>query len=109
MLIAVRRLALLIVLCVSVDFANPMLPGSVRFNADETIEGLRADRVRAGVPTTQAAPPRPQGDHREALARSRVPARPAPLTDGRRRRFRPPGQERGAPPEPSSPPLSADH
>lgn len=35
-----RRLGWVILLCVSVDFSNPMLPGSVRFDPSESIEAV---------------------------------------------------------------------
>lgn len=37
---AVQRLGFVILLCVLVDFSNPMLPGSVRLDPSESIEGI---------------------------------------------------------------------
>jgi len=38
--VTMQRLGWVILLCVSVDFSNPMLPGSVRFDASESIEAV---------------------------------------------------------------------
>jgi hypothetical protein len=37
-----RRLAPLFLLCLSIDFTNPMLPGSVRFDPGESVEAAQA-------------------------------------------------------------------
>lgn len=37
-----RRLAPLFLLCLSIDFTNPMLPGSVRFDPSESVEATHA-------------------------------------------------------------------
>jgi hypothetical protein len=37
-----RRLGWVILLCVSVDFSNPLLPGSVRFDPSESVEAVHA-------------------------------------------------------------------
>jgi hypothetical protein len=37
-----RRLAPLFLLCLAIDFTNPMLPGSVRFDPSESVEATHA-------------------------------------------------------------------
>jgi len=45
------RLVWVILLCVSVDFSNPMLPGSVRFDPSESIEAVHGGTAAPiGVP-----------------------------------------------------------
>jgi hypothetical protein len=65
-----RRLTLLLTLYVSLDLANPWMPGAFRFNPDESVEG-----VRAQDPTT-----RPQfgpvATHRPLRADSETGSRP---------------------------------
>ncbi|HEV8676996.1 MAG TPA: hypothetical protein VGX21_23410 [Methylomirabilota bacterium] len=39
---AVRRLVPVLLLCVAIDFADPMLPGSVRFDPSESVEAAQA-------------------------------------------------------------------
>ena len=41
------RLALLIAFYVSLDVANPMMPGALVFGAQESVEARQADRFRA--------------------------------------------------------------
>jgi hypothetical protein len=103
----VRRLAYLIVLCVSVDFANPMLPGSVRFNADESIEGIHDGRSAAGGPAVRAPAilPRDRQGGPPLPARARL----APVPDRRRRRGRGPGRDARPPHAPALPAPSDDH
>jgi hypothetical protein len=40
------KLALLLVVYVSLDFANPMMPGAVTFDTNDSVEGRKADRGR---------------------------------------------------------------
>ncbi len=46
---------LLILLYVTLDFANPMMPGAVMFNPDDTIEGVYVERVRPQSPAVAVA------------------------------------------------------
>ena len=48
-----RRLTLGFLLCLSIDVANPLLPGSQRFDAAESIDGVRTPR--AGGPLGRPA------------------------------------------------------
>jgi hypothetical protein len=53
-----RRVPLLVLLYVTLDFANPLMPGAVRFEAG-TVESVQADRVTrlsAAVMPAPAAP-----------------------------------------------------
>jgi hypothetical protein len=63
---AVPRFAWAILLCVAVDFSNPMLPGTVRLNPSESIEAVHGG---GGPPGTsgQALGRRPS--HRAAAQR----------------------------------------
>jgi hypothetical protein len=49
------QLTLLLLLCVGLDVSNPLLPGSQRFNPDECIEVVHAERPRVGGPTDRLA------------------------------------------------------
>jgi hypothetical protein len=54
-----RRLTLGFLLCLSIDVANPLLPGSQRFDAAESIDGVRTPRPRgaaAAMPTPTLPP-----------------------------------------------------
>jgi hypothetical protein len=73
----VGRLAWLILLWVVVDFSNPMLPGSVRFDPSESIEA-----VHGGTAISIAAP---------SLG---VARQPAPLTLPHRLWIKPSGSAR---------------
>jgi hypothetical protein len=43
----VPRLAWLILIYVTLDFANPLMPGAVNFDAEDSVDGVHAERVRA--------------------------------------------------------------
>lgn len=64
------RLSLLIVLLVGVDFACPLLPGAVAFEAEQSVDASR----RLSVPTDQAVATshRAIGAERVNLAESRM-------------------------------------
>ncbi len=97
-----RRLAFLFLLCVSVDFANPMLPGSQRFDLDESVEAVHADRFRAsGHVTAMAAPAQAV---RFEPTRAPQLARPGALARVERPRWADPvPRPRREPPAPASP------
>lgn len=80
------RLVWVILLCVSVDFSNPMLPGSVRFDPSESIEA-----VHGGTAAPISAPSlllARQPDRRELPQRLWiVQSGPTPLANFGRRRF----------------------
>lgn len=40
------RLVLLVALYVALDFANPLMPGAVCFDAGDTVDGVRGQRPR---------------------------------------------------------------
>jgi hypothetical protein len=80
------RLGWVILLCVSVDFSNPMLPGSVRFDPSESIEAVHGGTV---APNTG-----PQSMWRTPTPPPRIPAaalddavRIPPRVNVERRRF----------------------
>ena len=71
------RLALLLILYVSLDFANPMMPGAVSFDPDDSVEAVRPDRSRADGDAAPEAPgPAPERPEPGLLVR--LAARPAP-------------------------------
>lgn len=80
------RLGWVILLCVSVDFANPMLPGSVRFDPSESIDAVHSG---TGVPTGAPSPLLARHPDRRALPQRLwiVPAGPTPLPNFGRPRF----------------------
>jgi hypothetical protein len=53
----VWTLTLALLMCLSVDFSNPLLPGVVRLDESESIPALRAARVRPEEPTALATRP----------------------------------------------------
>jgi hypothetical protein len=78
----VNGFTVLLLLCVALDVSNPLLPGSQRFNPDECIEGVRAERPRVGSPVDRAVS-RP-GDQPPA-PRDRGPVAQAAAPDTSRR------------------------
>jgi hypothetical protein len=64
---AMRQLGWVLLLCVWVDFSNPMLPGAVRFDPSESIEAVHsgtATSLSTSVPLLARQPGRgelPQG------------------------------------------------
>lgn len=44
---SVRSLTLLLLLYVSLDFSNPLMPGAVSFDPGESTEGVHLQRLRA--------------------------------------------------------------
>jgi hypothetical protein len=61
-----RRLTLGFLLCLSIDVANPLLPGSQRFDAAESIDGVRAPRPRGAAAAMPAQAPPPEAGHEPA-------------------------------------------
>jgi hypothetical protein len=92
-----RRLALLLLLYVSLDFANPLMPGAVTFDPSGSVDGLRAPRVRVAAPAAVPAPPRLE------LADAERPVFRAPRPVGERRHLGP-----RARPRVSAQPADAD-
>jgi hypothetical protein len=72
-----RRLAPLLILYVSLDFANPMMPGAVSFDPDDSVEAIRPDRSRVDGDAAPA-PPGPAAERLEPSRLVRLAARPAP-------------------------------
>jgi hypothetical protein len=71
---------LLLVLYVCLDFANPLMPGAVTFDADESVEGVRAERSRADGEAA-AVVPVPAAEHLRPAPVVGVAARPRPGLD----------------------------
>jgi hypothetical protein len=71
-----RGLGLALLLCVCVDFSNPLLPGSVRLDPSESIAA-----VHVGTPATRSAPgpsPGSPSDRRDPSRRLETTAAGAP-------------------------------
>lgn len=50
------RLLWLLLIYVTLDFSNPLMPGAVNFDADDSVDGVHAERVRADRYQTVAVP-----------------------------------------------------
>jgi hypothetical protein len=83
-----RRLALLLLVYVSLDFANPFMPGAVSFESG-FVEAAGADRHRPAAATAATASP-PRNGPVLAPERPLPPARPGTV---RRRIFPSAGHE----------------
>jgi hypothetical protein len=59
-MLGVWALTLALLICLGVDFANPLLPGVVRFGEDVSVDLLHPERPRVDGRAT-AADPRPVG------------------------------------------------
>jgi hypothetical protein len=57
------RWAMLFLVCyLAADFANPLMPGAVNFDANESVDGVRVERGRSEAPALVAiVPPSPSG------------------------------------------------
>jgi hypothetical protein len=69
----VRQLGFVLLLCVSVDFSNPMLPGTVRLDPGESVDAVyRGSPGHDSVPSPVQArqPDRPALQERLGLVRS---------------------------------------
>src|SRR5262245_17925383 len=101
-----QHLPLLLLLYLTLDFANPLMPGAVRFEAG-SIEVVQADRiVRAARPATSLArliavfPTGAAAPMDATLARP-VPVPPPALSVASRAARRAPPQLRSTPPAPA--------
>ena len=98
------RLALAVALCLSLDVANPMMPGALGFGVQNSVDSRQADRARVDD-VAGALPPAPTGEQVEGLdpgpARSRLApgVRHARITHAFRRASAPPSSH--AAPAPS--------
>lgn len=103
---ALQRLVLLLLVYVAVDFANPLMPGAVSFNPDDSVEGVRASQARVGDAPVMAVPPRGP-DRLQTPASGRPIARVEPVIPPPRERL---GHRLRAPaPPPASAQSSEDH
>ena len=77
-----RRLPLLLLLYVTLDFANPLMPGAVRFEAG-SVEVVQADRIAraavAAMPAQAARDEAPLDPDRAQRVRVPVSLGPRPL------------------------------
>jgi hypothetical protein len=51
-----RWLVWLLLIYIGLDFSNPLMPGAVNFDADDSVDGVHAERVRADRYETVAVP-----------------------------------------------------
>lgn len=97
-----RRLALLLSLYVSLDVANPLMPGAVQF-VDGSVEVVQAERARSESLSAPAPLVRLPTLERPQVA-VQAPPRSHPITVDRRQALRPvrrPSDASSAPPSPS--------
>ena len=98
-----RPLILAIAVYVALDLSNPFMPGAFLFDAEESVEGVHAERSRPhliGAAGGSAAAPRVQAD--DVVAQPPRPA--APMG---RRRFEAPHATHIPAADP--PPITEDH
>ena len=101
-----QRLVLLLLVYVAVDFANPLMPGAVSFNPDDSVEAVRASQARVGDAPVVAVSPR-VADRLQTPASGRPIARVEPVILPPRERL---GHRLRAPaPPPASAQSSEDH
>jgi hypothetical protein len=101
----VRHLVLLLALYLSLDFANPLMPGAVQF-LDGSFSVVNADRVRPESPPVDAALIHHPAPGRADLSLETAP-RYRPLVRDRRPRLVLAGRASHLPPDPA--PSSEDH
>jgi hypothetical protein len=98
------RLALLpIVLCLSMGFGSPYLPGVVSFAVEESVNGVRLERPRANA-VRPASPPMFAARALDFPATDKVPRRNVIAVHPARRGVVPPRDPRGVASEPASSP-----
>jgi hypothetical protein len=78
------RLALLLLVYVTLDFANPLMPGAVRFD-DGSVDVVHADRTRPVMPTPPADLASPSDIVIDPRAHVRAPDHPSSILQPRRR------------------------
>ena len=61
------RLALLIALYISLDFASPFIAGAFTFNADESVDGVHAHRQQVKVNAASVPMPMPERAENERV------------------------------------------
>jgi hypothetical protein len=99
-----RRIAILIAFYLSLDFASPFIAGAFTFNADESVEGVHAQRQEVRFTTVSVPMPVPDRAETQRMATVTPP----------RREVRPLGAwfvdlRRAHSPAASTPPISEDH
>jgi hypothetical protein len=97
-------LALLLFVYVTLDFANPLMPGAVRFDGG-SVDAVHAERAR---PVTPAAPvdlPLASETVVDRVAHVRASGRPSPVPEPRRHAVT---RIRRAPPSSSDLPAAAE-
>ena len=51
---------LVLLMCLGIDFSNPLLPGVVRFGEEESVDALRAERSRTDERSARVLPRLPE-------------------------------------------------
>lgn len=92
----------LLLICLSIDFSNPLLPGVVRMDPNESVAAVRAERARVDNPAPRL--PAVTAPYQIALDPvSREPRRPALARPVARKRWAPPRSPHPARPDSSDP------
>jgi hypothetical protein len=100
------RLALLLLVYVTLDFANPFMPGAVSFDGG-SVDAVRADRARPLTPAVPVDLASSSEAGIDPVARVRASVRPGPIPEPRHHAVT---RIRRAPPSSSDPPAaSEDH
>jgi hypothetical protein len=76
---AMRLFGLVLLLCVAVDFANPLLPGAVRLDDGGTVHGTGTARVRLVARPLREPAREPRAIAPEPAAVGTMPAATEPL------------------------------
>ena len=87
-----------LLLCLSIDFTNPLLPGSQQFDPSQSVDGVHVTRARGPAgPALLVARPLPSPRLREAAvsAPDRPPARAPIRAPALHRPLRPPARLAG--------------
>ena len=99
------RLAFLLLLYVTLDFSNPMMPGAVSFDPDDCVEAVRAGRLTTPADAV-AAVPAPAPSRFEPVRRAVLPRAPVMSPAPPRER---PAHAWRTPAPPPAPDRSDDH
>lgn len=98
------RLALLLLVYVTLDFANPLMPGAVRFDGG-SVDAVHADRGRPATPASPIDLPLSSETVIDRVLHVRASDRPSPILEPRRQ---PMTRIRRAPPSSSDLPTAAE-
>ncbi|HEV8672746.1 MAG TPA: hypothetical protein VGX21_01760 [Methylomirabilota bacterium] len=103
-----RAFLLLLLLYCLLDFANPLMPGAVRF-LDSSVEGIQAEQWKSIRSTVSAIPADRIDLPTPPASAQRVAILPARSLPHQRPRFLTPSRRALISPAPDSSPHSSDH